>query len=88
MPNTTWGKDYFITERTDTQTNQTVKVISNRFRVQIFVFQPYSTSLVSVEEQNLPPKMSHVDYFELKTINTQKIEEETLTFPITAPKIV
>ena len=56
--------------------------------MQIFVFQPYSTSLVSVEEQNLQPTMSHVDYFELKTINTQKIEEETLTFPITAPKIV
>ena len=32
--------------------------------------------------------MSHVDYFVLKTINAQKTEEETLTFPITAPKIV
>ena len=39
-----------------------------------------------VEEQNLSSKISlwHVDYFQLKTIKTQKTQEEHLTFPLIA----
>ena len=42
----------------------------------------------NVGKQDLPPGMSlwHVDYFKLKTIQTQKNQEEILTLPLTAKK--
>ena len=53
----------------------------------LFVLSAFlMVSFEDVGSKTYHPKMSllHADYFELKTINAQKTQGETCTFPITA----